>query len=60
MSEFISTISDICGILAFFISLFATSQVFKLKQKINGNDNNTVNMKGNVGRDFIGRDRKQP
>lgn len=57
MSELISTISDVCGILAFIISLFAASQVLKLKQKINGSDNNTVNMKGNIGRDFIGRDK---
>lgn len=58
MSEIISTISDICGILAFFISLFAVSQIFKLKQKINGNKNNQVSVKGNVGRDFVGRDKK--
>ncbi len=58
MSEIISTISDICGILAFFISLFAVSQIFKLKQKINGNDNNQVSIKGNVEGGFVGRDKK--
>ncbi|WP_159155928.1 hypothetical protein [Empedobacter brevis] len=58
MSEIISTISDICGILAFFISLFAVSQIFKLKQKINGNDNNQVSIKGNIKGGFVGRDKK--
>lgn len=58
MRELISIISDICGILAFFISIFAISQVFKLKQKIKGNDNNQVNVKGNIGGDFVGRDKK--
>lgn len=58
MSEIISTISDICGILAFFISLFAVSQIFKLKQKINGNNNNQVSVKGDISGDFVGRDKK--
>jgi hypothetical protein len=57
MNETISTISDICGILGFIISVFAASQVLKLKQRIKGDNNNNVNMKGNVGGDFIGRDR---
>lgn len=58
MSEIISTISDICGILAFFISLFAVSQIFKLKQKIDGNNNNQVSVKGNIKGNFAGRDQK--
>ena len=33
MSEIISTISDICGILAFFISIFAVSQIIQTKTK---------------------------
>lgn len=57
MSEIISTISDICGILAFFISIFAVSQIFKLKQKINGDNNNQVSVKGNVEGGFVGRDK---
>ncbi|MFK8303709.1 hypothetical protein ACI75Y_12490 [Capnocytophaga stomatis] len=58
MMEIISILSDICGILAFLISIFAVSQIFKLKQKIKGNDNNQVNVKGNIGGDFVGRDKK--
>ncbi|MFZ4929564.1 hypothetical protein [Chryseobacterium sp. Mn2064] len=57
MNETISTISDICGILGFIISIFAASQVLKLKQRIKGDNNTNVNMKGNVGGDFTGRDR---
>ena len=58
MTELISTISDVCGILGFIISIFAASQVIKLKQKINGNNNTQSNMNGNIGGDFIGRDKK--
>jgi len=58
MTELISTISDVCGILGFIISIFAASQVIKLKQKINGNNNTQSNMNGNVGGDFVGRDKK--
>lgn len=57
MKELISTISDVCGILGFIISIFAAYQVIKLKQNINGNNNTQSNMKGNVGRDYIGRDK---
>lgn len=58
MTELISTISDVCGILGFIISIFAASQVIKLKQKINGNNNTQSNMNGKVGGDFVGRDKK--
>lgn len=58
MTEFISTISDICGILGFIISIFAATQVFKLKQKINGNNNTQSNVNGNIGGGFVGRDKK--
>lgn len=57
MMEIISILSDICGILAFLISIFAVSQIFKLKQKTQGNNNNQINVKGNIGRDFVGRDK---
>jgi len=57
MNETISLIANICGILGFFISIFAVAKVFKLKQDIKGDNNNTVNMKGKVGGDFIGRDK---
>lgn len=58
MTELISTISDICGILGFIISIFAATQVFKLKQKIKGNNNTQSNVNGNIGGDFVGRDKK--
>lgn len=57
MNEIISTISDICGILGLILSIFATSQVLKIKQKIKGDNNNQITYKGNVGSDFIGRDK---
>ena len=49
MGDTISTIADICGILGFIISLFAASQIIKLKQQIKGNNNSNVSVKGNVG-----------
>lgn len=58
MTELISTISDICGILGFLVSIYTASVVVKLKQKIKGNNNTLSNIKGNVGRDFVGRDKK--
>lgn len=56
MNETISLIANICGILGFFISIFSVSKVFKLKQQIKGDKNNTVNVKGDVGGNFTGRD----
>jgi hypothetical protein len=58
MNETISIIANICGILGFFISIFAVSKVFKLKQQIKGDNNNNVNFKGDVGGNFVGRDKK--
>lgn len=58
MNEAISIVADICGILGFLLGIFAVSKVFKLKQQIKGNDNNTVNFKGNVEGGFVGRDKK--
>lgn len=58
MNEIISTISDVCGILGFLISIYAASQVIKLKQKINGNNNVQSNVTGDIGRDYVGRDKK--
>jgi hypothetical protein len=57
MESTISTIADICGILGFFISIFAVSKVYKIKKEIK--DNNKVNVSGNtkVGGDFVGRDK---
>ncbi|MEO9891821.1 hypothetical protein [Aurantibacter sp.] len=58
MNETISIIANICGILGFFISLFAVAKVFKLKQQIKGDNNSNVSLKGNVGGNFVGRDKK--
>ena len=58
MNETISIIANICGILGFFISIFAVTKVFKLKQQIKGYNNSTVSMKGDVGGNFVGRDKK--
>lgn len=58
MNETISIIANICGILGFFISIFSVTKVFKLKQQIKGDNNSTVNMKGDVGGNFVGRDKK--
>jgi hypothetical protein len=58
MNETISIIANICGILGFFISLFAVAKVFKLKQQIKGDNNSNVSVKGDVGGNFVGRDKK--
>lgn len=58
MNEIISTISDVCGILGFLISIYAASQVIKLKQKNTGDNNTQSNVTGNIGRDYVGRDKK--
>lgn len=58
MNEIISIIANICGILGFFISIFAVTKVIKLTQQIKGDNNNTVSMKGDVGGNFVGRDKK--
>jgi hypothetical protein len=57
MNETISIIANICGILGFFISIFAVTKVFKLKQQIKGDNNNTISMKGDVSGNFVGRDK---
>jgi hypothetical protein len=57
MNETITLIASICGILGFFISIFAVSKVFKLKQQIKGYNNSNVNVKGNIGGNFVGRDK---
>lgn len=58
MENTISIIADICGILGFFISIFAVSKVYNIKKEIR--DNNKVSTTGNttVGGDFVGRDKK--
>lgn len=41
MGEYISIIADICGILGFFISIFAVSKVITLKKSI-GDKNSQI------------------
>lgn len=57
MSETISILANICGIMGFLLSLYATSQILKIKQKIEGDNNTTTSFTGSVGGDFIGRDK---
>lgn len=58
MENFISITADICGILGFLISIFVARKVYKINNEIH--DNNTVKLSGNtnIGRDFVGRDKK--
>lgn len=57
MENTISVIADICGILAFLISLFVANSVHNIKKEIN---NNKVSVSGTtrIGGDFTGRDKK--
>lgn len=58
MENTISIIADICGILGFLISIFAVNKVYKIKNEIKENNKVKVSGKTNIGRDFIGRDKK--
>ncbi len=60
MENTISVIADICGILAFVISLFVANTVYRIKKQITNSNNNSLNVSGttNVGGDFTGRDKK--
>lgn len=55
MEQTISTISDICGIVALFLGIYAASGVYKLKK---GNNKVTVS-DTKIGRDFVGRDKNR-
>jgi hypothetical protein len=55
MNQTISLLADICGILAFFISLYAATGVYKINKR---NNSNKVSVKGTtIGGDFTGRDK---
>ena len=56
--EIISIVADGCGILAFFISLFAVNKINNIRKEMR--DNNKVSVSGDtkVGGDFVGRDKK--
>lgn len=51
----LSSISDICGILGFIISLFAISGVIRINKKINSNKVTVSNSP--ISGDFTGRDK---
>lgn len=59
MENLFSFLADICGVLAFAMSIFAVNKINKITKEIRGN--NAVNVSGNtkVGGDFVGRDKKQ-
>lgn len=58
MENLFSFLADICGVLAFAMSIFAVNKINKIKKEMR--ENNDVNVSGNttVGGDFIGRDKK--
>ena len=60
MENTISVIADICGILAFGISLFVANTVYRIKKEITNSNNNNLDVSGTttVGGDFTGRDKK--
>jgi hypothetical protein len=60
MENAISVIADICGILAFVVSLFVVNTVYKIKKQVTKINNNDVSVSGttHVGGDFTGRDKK--
>jgi hypothetical protein len=53
----VSLVADICGILAFAISLFVANKVYHIRKEQN---NNKVDVSGTttIGGDFVGRDKK--
>lgn len=57
MENTISIIADVCGILGFFISIFAVRKVYEIKKE--SKNNNNVNVSGTtIGGGFVGRDKK--
>ena len=55
-ASWISIVADICGILGFFISIFAVCKVYIIKKQIK--DSNKIYVKGTtVSGDFVGRDK---
>ena len=60
MENAISVIADICGILAFVVSLFVANTVYRIKKQVSNSNNNSLNVSGttSVGGDFTGRDKK--
>lgn len=61
MKDIISVVSDLLSIVAFFISLFTASKVYRISKNISinkrvkeGNRNKVI---GTIGNDFIGGDR---
>ncbi len=53
----LSTIADVCGIIGFFISIFAVSKVYNIKKEMRENNKILVSGKTKIGGDFTGRDK---
>jgi hypothetical protein len=60
MENTVSFIADICGILAFIISLFVANTVYRIKKQVTNSNNNSLNVSGttSIRGDFTGRDKK--
>ncbi len=58
MESTLSIIASFCGILGFFISLFAVNSVNNIKKDMKKNNKVTVSGSTKVGGDFVGRDKK--
>ena len=59
--EILSSISDVCGILGFLISIYAAASVIQIKTELSltsNKDSNKVKVnKAKVKGDFVGRDK---
>lgn len=58
MESTLSIIASVCGILGFFISLFAVNSVNNIKKEMKENNKVIVSGKTDIGGDFVGRDKK--
>lgn len=57
-ASWISIVADICGILAFIISIVVAGKVYNINKQINNKDKNKVTVKDSkIGGDFVGRDK---
>lgn len=61
MNEILEIISNLCSIIAFFVSLFTASKVYKISRKMSienkvkkGNKNK---VRGSIRGDFVGGDK---
>ncbi len=61
MGEVLEIISNVCSIIAFFVSLFTASRVYKISEKLSINNgvkrSNRNKVRGTIGGDFVGGDK---